>query len=149
MQSDKDSYPPIGDYGYIADCHSSALVSRSGSIDWCCMPRIDSSSVFGRLLDWRKGGYCQIVPSGAHEMSRRYVEKTLVLETTFRTGRGHLDEARKTLSRAMAAGNDLGLFSEEYDPGRREMLGNFPQGLTHLSLIAAVVALAEAEKRRP
>jgi GH15 family glucan-1,4-alpha-glucosidase len=88
VHSNRDFYPPIGDYGYIADCHSSALISRSGSIDWCCMPRTDSSSVFGRLLDWRKGGYCQIVPSGAHEMSRRYVKKTLVLETTFRTGGG-------------------------------------------------------------
>jgi GH15 family glucan-1,4-alpha-glucosidase len=88
VQPSKNSYPPIGDYGYIADCHSSALISKSGSIDWCCMPRIDSGSVFGRLLDWWKGGYCQVVPSGAHETSRRYLEKTLVLETTFRAGGG-------------------------------------------------------------
>jgi len=81
-------YPPIEDYAYIADCHSSALVSRSGSIDWCCMPRIDSGSCFGRLLDWTNGGHCQIVPSGPYEASRRYLEGTLVLETTFRTHRG-------------------------------------------------------------
>ncbi len=84
----KGLYPPIGHYGYISDCHSSALVSRSGSIDWCCMPRLDSGSCFGRILDWGKGGYCQIVPSGSHEASRRYVEDTLVLETTFRTDHG-------------------------------------------------------------
>jgi len=77
-------YPPISDYGFIGDCHSSALISRSGSIDWCCMPRIDSRSCFGRLLDWKKGGNCQVVPAGPYEVSRRYIENTLVLETTFR-----------------------------------------------------------------
>ncbi len=84
----KSPYPPIGDYGYIADCHSSALVSRSGSIDWCCMPRLDSGSCFGRLLDWQKGGYCQIHPTGRYRTSRRYLEDTLILETTFRTHKG-------------------------------------------------------------
>jgi GH15 family glucan-1,4-alpha-glucosidase len=85
---DENTYPPIGDYGYIADCHSSALVSRSGSIDWCCMPRTDSGSCFGRLLDWGRGGYCQIVPSNRHQASRRYLDDTLILETTFRTEGG-------------------------------------------------------------
>jgi len=81
-------YPPISDYAYIADCHSSALVSRSGSIDWCCMPRIDSGSCFGRILDWNRGGYCQISPAHPYETSRRYLEDTLILETTFRNGNG-------------------------------------------------------------
>ncbi len=84
----KISYPPISHYGYIGDCHSSALVSISGSIDWCCMPRLDSGSCFGRILDWEKGGYCQISPSGPFETSRRYLEDTLVLELTFRTDSG-------------------------------------------------------------
>lgn len=84
----KNVYPPISHYGYIGDCHSSALVSISGSIDWCCMPRLDSGSCFGRLLDWTKGGYCQIVPSRPYENSRRYLEGTLVLETTFKTKHG-------------------------------------------------------------
>jgi GH15 family glucan-1,4-alpha-glucosidase len=78
-------YPPISDYGYIADCHSSALISRSCSIDWCCMPRMDSPSCFGRLLDWERGGHCGISPVEPYEISRRYVDKTLILETTFRT----------------------------------------------------------------
>jgi GH15 family glucan-1,4-alpha-glucosidase len=84
---DNDS-PSIDDYGYIADCHSAALVSRSGSIDWCCMPRVDSESCFARILDWENGGYCQVVPSAPFQGSRRYLPHTLVLETTFRTEGG-------------------------------------------------------------
>ena len=86
---DDSPYPPIGDYAFIADSNSAALVSRSGSIDWCCMERIDSGSCFGRLLDWEKGGYCSIFPRDrSHTISRQYVEGTLVLETNVRTGGG-------------------------------------------------------------
>jgi GH15 family glucan-1,4-alpha-glucosidase len=82
-------YPPIGDYAFIGDCHSSALISQDASIDWCCMPRFDSGSVFGRLLDWDKGGHCVIVPfEEQHQRSRTYVEGTLVLATTFRCSSG-------------------------------------------------------------
>src|SRR5215217_522923 len=83
-------YPPIGDYAFISDCRSGALVSRSGSIDWCCMPRIDTGSCFGRLLGWENGGYCSITPRGEWSSSRRYVEDTLVLETTFHTENGEV-----------------------------------------------------------
>ncbi len=89
-----EKYPPIADYGYIADCHSAALVSKAGSIDWCCMPRIDSASCFGRLIGWQQGGYCQITPRKAYTVSRRYLDRTLILETTFRTDEG--GEARLT-----------------------------------------------------
>jgi GH15 family glucan-1,4-alpha-glucosidase len=82
-------YPPISDYAFISDCHSMALVSRSGSIDWCCMPRVDSASIFGRLLDWHQGGYCSIAPIEPEGTCfQAYVEDTLVLETTFRTDGG-------------------------------------------------------------
>lgn len=84
----KNVYPEIKDYGFISDCHSTALVSISGSIDWCCMPRLDSGSCFGRILDWKKGGYCQLVPAERFQSARRYVEGTLVLETTFQTTDG-------------------------------------------------------------
>jgi GH15 family glucan-1,4-alpha-glucosidase len=84
-----DPYPPIGDYGLIGDCHSAALVSREGSIDWCCLPRFDSGSAFGRLLDWERGGHCQIAPVGSGwETTRDYLDDTLVLETIFRTRGG-------------------------------------------------------------
>ncbi len=81
-------YPPIADYALIGDCHSSALVSRTASIDWCCMPRFDSASVFGRMLDWKRGGYCSIRPTHRAVTSRRYLEGTLVLVTTFQSGGG-------------------------------------------------------------
>ena len=84
-----ERYPSIGDYALIGDCHAAALVSRSGSIDWCCLPRFDSRSCFGRLLDWDQGGYCAISPIDAHcSQFRRYIGDTMVLETTFRTPGG-------------------------------------------------------------
>jgi GH15 family glucan-1,4-alpha-glucosidase len=82
-------YPPIGDYGLIGDCHSAALVSREGSIDWFCLPRFDSGSAFGRLLDWERGGHCQVAPTGSGwEVTREYLEETLVLASAFRTRGG-------------------------------------------------------------
>jgi len=88
LQSENQEYAPIADYGFISDCHSAALISRAGSIDWCCMPRIDSAACFGRLLDWKNGGYCQIVPRDDFEITRRYLDGSLILETTFKTAHG-------------------------------------------------------------
>lgn len=89
--ADKQRYPAIADYALISDSNSVALVSRGGSIDWCCIQRIDSGSCFGRLLDREEGGYCSI--SSREEdwtSSRRYVGDTLVLETTFYAGSGEV-----------------------------------------------------------
>lgn len=90
MTTSNQSYPPISDYAFISDCHSSALVSRQGSIDWCCMPRIDSASCFGRLLDWKRGGHCRISPVDACEISRQYLDKTLILESRFKSAQGEV-----------------------------------------------------------
>ena len=83
-----EPYPPIGDYALISDMHSCALVSKSGSVDWCCWPRFDSPSVFGRLLDWEKGGHFQLAPRGVRSVGRRYLPGTNVLQTTFETDSG-------------------------------------------------------------
>ena len=82
--SDLDAYPPIGDYALIGDCHSAALISRQGSIEWCCLPRFDAGSAFGRLLDRHGGGHCSVAPAddGPWDYVRTYLEDTLVLETT-------------------------------------------------------------------
>lgn len=87
--AEASDYPPIGDYALIADSNSAALVSREGSVDWCCIKRIDAGSCFGRLLDRERGGYCSIaLEDGLLSTSRRYLDDTLVLETTLRTGGG-------------------------------------------------------------
>ncbi|MGA9526021.1 MAG: glycoside hydrolase family 15 protein [Myxococcaceae bacterium] len=78
---------PIADYALISDCHSAALVSRHGSVDWLCFPRFDSPSVFARLLD-EEGGHFSIRAAGETAVSRRYQDRTLILETTFRTPTG-------------------------------------------------------------
>jgi GH15 family glucan-1,4-alpha-glucosidase len=78
---------PIADYALLSDRHSAALVSRDGSIDWLCFPRFDSPSIFGRLLDDDAGRWKLWAP-GAHEVTRRYLDRTMVLETTYHTATG-------------------------------------------------------------
>jgi alpha,alpha-trehalase len=78
---------PIADYALLSDCRSAVLVSRAGSVDWLCFPRFDGPSVFARLLD-EQAGHWSIHTVGATEVSRRYIEGTMVLETTFRTPTG-------------------------------------------------------------
>src|SRR5262249_22234048 len=78
-------YPPIGDYALIGDCHAAALVARGGSIDWACLHRFDGGSVFGRLLDAKKGGCFSLSPRRLRRVTRRYLPRTNVLETTMVT----------------------------------------------------------------
>jgi GH15 family glucan-1,4-alpha-glucosidase len=89
---------PIADYALLSDRHSAALVSRDGSIDWLCFPRFDSPSVFGRLLG-DDAGYWSIEAPGATEVTRRYMDRTMVLETRFVTPTGTV-----TLTDALAMG---------------------------------------------
>ena len=81
------STTPIADYALLSDRHSAALVSRDGSIDWLCFPRFDSPSIFGRLLG-DEAGHWSIRAAGATQVTRRYLDRTMVLETTFRTPTG-------------------------------------------------------------
>jgi len=79
-------YEPISEYAFLSDGRCAALVSRQGSVDWCCIPRFDAPSCFGRLLDADRGGHCSLTPVGDEvRIERRYLEGTLVLQTTFAT----------------------------------------------------------------
>jgi alpha,alpha-trehalase len=81
-------FPPIAEYGFLSDCETVALVAPSGNIEWMCLPRVDSPSVFGALLD-RDAGSFRIGPSGMTvPVARRYLPGTMVLETSWGTGQG-------------------------------------------------------------
>ena len=81
------SNTPIADHALLSDCHSSALVDTGGSVEWLTFPRFDSPSVMARLLD-DGGGHWAIRPTGEFASTRRYLDATMVLETTFRTASG-------------------------------------------------------------
>ena len=78
----------IADYALLSDRHSAALVSRDGSIDWLCFPRFDSPSVFARLLGEQAGSLVAARVGRRVRSTRRYLDRTMVLETTYRTATG-------------------------------------------------------------
>lgn len=81
-------YPPIRDYAVIGDCHGSALISRDGSVDWCCLGRFDADPVCCRLLDQNQGGFLSIRPDAEYEVSHAYLPGTNILRTIFSTSQG-------------------------------------------------------------
>jgi GH15 family glucan-1,4-alpha-glucosidase len=98
--------PAIGDYGVLSDCHSAAL-SANGSIDWLCFPRFDSPSVFARILD-PGGGHWSIQPTGNFSVTRRYVEGSLILETSFHTSGGSATLTEAQVFEHNSRGHDIG-----------------------------------------
>jgi len=78
----------LSEYGLIGDMRTAALVGLDGAIDWCCLPRFDSGSVFAALLDPERGGTWSIRPQGEWTSTQRYLPRTNILETTFRTAAG-------------------------------------------------------------
>jgi alpha,alpha-trehalase len=86
----RSPFPPIADYGFLSDCENSCLVAPDGAVEWLCLPRPDSPSVFGALLD-RTAGLFRVSPTSTQvPHQRRYIPGTMVLETTWHTPTGWL-----------------------------------------------------------
>ncbi len=82
------AFPPIGDYGFLSDCETTALVAPNGNVEWLCLPRMDSPSVFAAVLDRDAGGF-RISPADVNvPAGRRYIPGTMVLETSWETRLG-------------------------------------------------------------
>jgi GH15 family glucan-1,4-alpha-glucosidase len=110
---------PIAEYALPSDCHSAALVHRSGSTDWLCFPRYDAPSV------------CK---EGSFLLCTFWLAHALALG-------GEVGQAREVFGRAAALANDLGLLAEEADGTTGELLGNFPQAFSHIGLVNAAWAI--------
>ena len=88
--SGRSQFPPIADYAFLSDCETNCLIAPSGAVEWMCLPRPDSPSIFSALLDrsagsFRIGPYDEVVPA-----ARRYLPGSLVVETTWQTRTGWL-----------------------------------------------------------
>ncbi len=104
------SSTPIAAHALLSDCHSAALINRAGAVEWWCVPRFDSPSVFARLLD-DDAGHFSLRPLGAATVQRHYAHRSLVLVTTFHTAAGTVE---LTDALALAEGvrhHDVGLGS--------------------------------------
>ena len=84
----RSAFPPIADYGFLSDCETTALVAPDGNIEWLCVPRMDSPSVFAAILDRDAGGF-RFGPADVNvPAARRYLPGTMVLETSWGTPNG-------------------------------------------------------------
>src|ERR1700704_632539 len=84
----RSPFPPIADYGFLSDCESTALVAPSGNVEWMCVPRMNSPSVFAAILD-RDAGKFRLGPADVTvPTARRYLPGTLIIETSWDTKGG-------------------------------------------------------------
>jgi GH15 family glucan-1,4-alpha-glucosidase len=82
------AFPPIGDYAFLSDCETTALVAPNGAVEWMCAPRMDSPSVFAAMLDRGAGSFRLSAAEAEVPHDRRYLPGTLVLETSWNVGEG-------------------------------------------------------------
>ena len=109
-----NDFPPIADYGFLSDCEVNCLVAPNSAIEWLCLPRPDSPSLFGAILDRRAGSF-RFGPDNAKiPHVRRYVPGTMVLETTWHTPTGWL------------VVNDLLVMAPDTEISRREKYRRAP-----------------------
>jgi alpha,alpha-trehalase len=98
-------FPPIADYAFLSDCHTGALIAPDGAVDWLCVPRFDSPSIFGSLLD-RQAGAFRFGPYGINVPSEiAYEPGTNVLRTTWKTPPGWV-VVRDALTMGARSGKD-------------------------------------------
>ncbi len=121
------TFPPIADYGFLSNCEQSCLVAPDGSVEWLCLPRPDSPSVFGALLD-RAAGSFRFGPGTVQvPQNRRYVPGTMVLETTWQTPTGWMTV------------HDLLVIGPNQSEGRR---ADFHRAPTDLGAVGALLRIA-------
>ncbi len=78
-------------YGIIGNCQSSALIYKDSSIDWCCLPKFDSPSVFAKIIDNKIGGFFKVETVGNYNLSQEYLKNTCILKTSFNNGFDEFD----------------------------------------------------------
>lgn len=118
-------YRPISDYGIIGNLQTAALIARDGSLDWLCLPRFDSPSLFAALLDAERGGTFRIAPSVVFSSEQSYEPFTNVLVTRFITASGGA-ELVDFMPPYTGAGAASGLYHPELYRGLRGLWGEVP-----------------------
>lgn len=119
----QDGFLAIADYAAIGDGHTLALVGADGAIDWMCLPELDSPSVFGALLDPRRGGSFRLAPAVPFTSRRGYRERTNILETTFETAGGAV-----RVTEALTIDDSLSAPSRELARRIEGIAGTVPMG---------------------
>ena len=128
-----DGYAQIRDYAAIGDGRTTALVARDGSIDWLCLPDVDSPPVFGRLLDAQRGGCFRLEPAEPFEVERSYRPGSNVRETTFRTVVA--ESTAHTAAEAMAQQGPAGHGLEPCLQASKKLPGGSMIGMIRLVLL--------------